>query len=254
MTDTDIRVLYEDKHVIAAEKPVGILSEHANDTDNADIVSLLIAREKENGNPTPYIAPIHRLDCAVGGVMLLAKKPYAAGLLSEVMQKRGAEKTYLTVVQGIFTEKTGVLRDLLFKDARQNRVFVVDRMRAGVRESELSYRVLGEDVLDGQPVSLLAVTLGTGRSHQIRVQLSSRSHPVLCDGKYGGRRPAGAGDGGIALWSHHLVMPHPVTLSRTKDGRTPNPNAPAFPQIDVRSCPPLDRVPWSVFADIINIQ
>ena len=243
-----MKVLYEDKHVIAVEKPVGVMAEGAEDTGADNVVSLLLARERENGKPTPYIAPVHRLDCAVGGVMVLAKKQYAAALLSEVVRERGAKKEYLACVWGTFPEKSGTMTDLLYKDARKNKVFVVDRMRAGVKEASLSYAVLGEAEADGKPVSLLKITLGTGRSHQIRVQLANRSHPILCDGKYGGQRPEGARGAGIALWSHHMQMPHPVTLSRSADGRKPNPNAPAFADLDVYSCPPKDDCPWSLFA------
>ena len=251
----EISVLYEDKHVIAAVKPVGVLSEGsctaAPDPNAPDIVSLLAERDRKNGIPSPYYAPVHRLDCAVGGVMLLAKKPYAAAELSAVFQndRAAVKKEYLAAVWGLFDEKEGELRDLLWKDSGKNRVFVVDRMRGGVKEAVLSYRVLSEAETDGKPISLLLVTLGTGRSHQIRAQLSSRAHPILCDGKYGGIRPAGAEHfPGIALWSYHLSAPHPVTLSRTKDGRRPDPDAPRFPDIDVTVLPDRESIPWKLFA------
>ena len=254
----EIHVLYEDKHVIAAEKPVGVLSEGScsaePDPAAPDIVSLLAARDRENGDAAPYFAPVHRLDCAVGGAMVLAKKPYAAAALSEVFQngRERVTKEYLAVVWGTLEEPAGVFRDLLWKDAKKNKVFVVDRMRAGVKEAELSYRVLAEAEADGKPVSLVKLTLGTGRSHQIRVQLSSRSHPILCDGKYGGTRPSSVTGAGIALWSFHLAMPHPVTLSRSKDGRKPNPSAPSFPDLDVISLPDTTAAPWDLFEDTLE--
>lgn len=280
-----IRVLYEDRHIAVVEKPVGVLAEGTSpapakkpaaspkkkkdepqkapsagtsgirkDSGTPDIVSLLAQRAGTPDGEDAWYAPVHRLDCAVGGAMALAKKPYAAAVLSEALRERGenVKKEYLCIVSGVFSEKEGTLRDLLIHDARQNKTFIADRMRAGVREAVLSYRVLAEASCGGSPISLLCVTLGTGRSHQIRVQFSSRSHPILCDGKYGGRRPAGAEGGGIALWSFHLAIPHPVNLSRTADGRRENPNAPRFPDIDAYSLPQTDALPWSLFAETLD--
>lgn len=246
-----MNIIYEDKHVIAVEKPVGVMAEGGEKTGADNVVSLLLERERTNGIAAPYIAPVHRLDCAVGGVMILAKKQYAAALLSEVIREHGAKKEYLACVHGIFEEKAGTFTDLLYKDVKTNKVFVVDRMRSGVKEATLSYEVLGEAEADGKPISLLRITLGTGRSHQIRVQLSSRQHPIVCDGKYGGQRPLHASGAGIALWSFHLSLPHPVTLSRAAGGRKQNPDAPSFPDLDLYSYPPTDFLPWSLFESVI---
>ena len=100
-------------------------------------------------------------------------------------------------------EPGGELRDLLYRDAAKNKSFVVKRMRKGVREARLSYRLL--DTREG--LSLLRIYLETGRSHQIRVQFASRGFPLAGDRKYG----SALRDWGLALWSASLAFPHPVS-------------------------------------------
>ena len=186
-----MKILYEDKHIVCVEKPVGVLSQSgAGDSALPDLVTLLTEREAALGNPEPYIGVVHRLDAGVGGAMVYAKKPYAAAALSEAIRGRDFTKEYLCVVSGRPQEDAGEYRDLLWKDAKANKVYVVDRTRNGVKEASLSYRVLQTVERDGEIYSLLRVTLGTGRSHQIRCQLSHHGTPILCDGKYGGHRPA----------------------------------------------------------------
>ena len=119
--------------------------------------------------------------------------------LSAAVQRRALEKTYLCVTRGCPQPEEAVLRDLLLHDRTRNKSFVVTRMRGGVKEARLDYRLLSSS----GGLSLLQVRLHTGRTHQIRVQLSSRGLPLLGDGKYGG------GSGQIALWSAALSFPHP---------------------------------------------
>lgn len=127
------------------------------------------------------IYPVHRLDANVGGVMVYARNPAAAAELSRAIADGAMEKEYVAMVHGTPPE-SGELTDLLFKDSRKNKVYVVKRLRAGVREARLSYQRLraGER-------SLVRVHLDTGRSHQIRVQFASRGFPLVGDHKYGSR-------------------------------------------------------------------
>ena len=113
------------------------------------------------------------------------------------------KKTYLAVVDGIIEEKQGVYKDLLFKDSSKNRSYVVNRMRKGVKEASLEYVVLNEN----NNKSLVKVTLHTGRTHQIRVQFSSRKTPLCGDIKYGSKDR----ESDIALFSHSISFCHPVT-------------------------------------------
>lgn len=125
--------------------------------------------------------PVHRLDQAVGGLMVFARNKQAAAKLTALVTQGKLQKEYLALVHGC-PEPEGRMEDLLWKDSRKNKVFVVRRQRAGVRAAALRYRVLraGEE-------SLVRVFLETGRSHQIRVQFASRGFPLVGDHKYGSR-------------------------------------------------------------------
>ena len=125
--------------------------------------------------------PIHRLDMNVGGVMVYARNRSAAAALSKAVQEGAMVKEYVAMVHGTPPE-AGDWEDLLWKDSRKNKVFVVRRQRAGVKPARLEFRRLsaGEE-------SLVRIRLHTGRSHQIRVQFSSRGYPLVGDHKYGSR-------------------------------------------------------------------
>ena len=125
--------------------------------------------------------PIHRLDVNVGGVMVYARNKSAAAALSRAVQEGTMVKEYVAMVHGTPPE-TGDWEDLLWKDSRKNKVFVVNRQRAGVKPARLEYRRLSAGA-----ESLVRIRLHTGRSHQIRVQFSSRGYPLVGDHKYGSR-------------------------------------------------------------------
>ena len=131
--------------------------------------------------------------------------------LYTVEQAKELKKEYLAVVRGALSPENGEMRDLLFHDRRQNKTFVVERQRAGVKEALLEYDTIERLVTArGEECSLVHVLLHTGRTHQIRVQFASRGHSLLGDGKYGGR-----GDGRqIALFATRLAFLHPVTRKK----------------------------------------
>lgn len=129
--------------------------------------------------------PVHRLDRQVGGVMVYARNREAAAALSDLIAKGLFCKEYQAVCHGNLPSE-GEMRDLLWKDVRQNKVFVVQRMRSGVREAVLRYRV-EEPAGEADGLCRVRIRLLTGRSHQIRVQFASRKHPLAGDHKYGAR-------------------------------------------------------------------
>ena len=185
-------ILYEDEYFLICEKPAGAVSQGGEDDMATQASSYLGAA----------CWPVHRLDKGTGGVLALAKTREAASRLSAVFREREAEKEYLAVVRGAPETEEGEYRDLLFRDAAKNKSYVVKRMRKGVREAVLRYRV---EAGNGE-LTLMRVRLLTGRTHQIRVQLASRGMPLVGDRKYGG------GPGGeIALWSCSLRFVHPFT-------------------------------------------
>ena len=179
-----MKILLETEDTVFAVKTPGLLSEKSGDGDD-----MVTALSEITGS---QIYPVHRLDRAVGGVMVFAKTASAARRLAAPDAVR---KEYIAVVHGE-TPLRGEMRDLLFKDSGKNKSYVVKRMRRGVREAALSFETV--DVKDG--LSLVRIKLETGRSHQIRVQFSSRRHPLVGDGKYG------ASDGcHIALFSRAIA-------------------------------------------------
>lgn len=163
-----MELLFHDNDLVVCIKPVGLDSEH-------QVPSVL--KEQLGGE----VFPIHRLDRNVGGVMVYARTKPAAAALSRVVQEGAMVKEYVAMVHGLPPEK-GDWEDLLWKDNGKNKVFVVKRMRGGVKKARLEFRRLtaGE-------TSVVRVRLHTGRSHQIRVQFSSRGFPLVGDHKYGSR-------------------------------------------------------------------
>ena len=163
-----MELLYSDKQIAVCVKPVGLDSE-------AEVPAAL--KELLGGE----IFPIHRLDKNVGGVMVYARTKQAAATLSKAVQDGTMVKEYVAMVHGTPPE-TGDWEDLLWKDSKKNKVFVVKRQRGGVKKARLEFKRLraGE-------TSLVHIRLHTGRSHQIRVQFSSRGFPLVGDHKYGSR-------------------------------------------------------------------
>ena len=161
-------ILYSDKNIAVCVKPVGLDSE-------SEVPAALI--EQLGGESFP----IHRLDKNVGGVMVYARTKSAAAQLSKAVQEGTMVKEYVAMVHGTPPED-GDWEDLLWKDSRKNKVFVVKRQRGGVKKARLEFRRLSAG-----ETSLVCIRLHTGRSHQIRVQFSSRGFPLVGDHKYGSR-------------------------------------------------------------------
>ena len=188
-----IEILYQDNDIIVCLKPAGLLSEGEGEE------SLLTLLAAQCGG---QIYPVHRLDRGAGGLMVFARNSKAAAGLSRAVQEKALKKEYFALISGVPAEKEGEMTDYLFKDSRKGKVFAVKRPRKGVREARLTYRVLWQD----ETSSLVRVALDTGRTHQIRVQFSSRGMPLWGDGKYGSRVK-----GELALFSCALGFPHPKT-------------------------------------------
>lgn len=223
-TEPDIEILYEDNHILAISKPAGILSQE--DYSGApDVLSLcktyLKKKYKKPGNV--YLGLIHRLDRPVSGVMILAKTSKAASRISEQIRQRTVKKRYFAVVSGD-PGKQGVLTHFLIKNTQDNMVQSVPPETANSKKAELMYRT----VSTRGGLSLVEVSLITGRPHQIRVQFAEKGYPLWGDHKYGK-----AHGSVLALHSCQYEMSHP-TLKKT---------------LNIRSLPP-EIDPWIRF----NIQ
>ena len=180
-----MEILYWDSQIAVCIKPVGLDSE-------TEVPSAL--KETLGGE----VFTLHRLDKNVGGVMVYARTKNMAASLSKAIQDGTVIKEYLALVHGI-PPQSGDWEDLLFKDSRKNKVFVVKRQRAGVKKARLEYKRLTE----GEQ-SLVHIRLHTGRSHQIRAQFSSRGYPLVGDHKYGSR----AAEEEPMLFSYRISFPY----------------------------------------------
>ena len=182
-----MEILYHDKDIAVCIKPVGMDAEH-------DIPTALC--EQLGGE----IFTLHRLDKNVGGIMIYARSKSAAAYFSRLIQEGKLVKEYVAQVHGTPPEK-GDWEDLLFKDSRKNKVYVVKRQRAGVKKARLEFTRLTQE-----EHSLVRIRLHTGRSHQIRVQFASRQLPLVGERKYSTLED----DCEIALWSCRLCFNHPT--------------------------------------------
>lgn len=191
-----IKILYKDETLAVAVKPAGVLSQ-PDRTGEDSMVTLLKAQLGRE------VFPVHRLDRAVGGLMIFAMSKAAAGKLSALVTSDAFEKEYTAVIHGVPSEEKGELLDFLYHDSRKNLTSVVPSTHKDAKEARLAYTLLAKD-MEGE-FSLVRVRLYTGRTHQIRVQFASRSMPLAGDGKYGARDRMG-----LALWSSRLSFRHPV--------------------------------------------
>ncbi|MFO0890406.1 MAG: RluA family pseudouridine synthase [Isosphaeraceae bacterium] len=202
-------VLYEDNHCLAVNKPAGVLSQ-GDETGDPSLIGLAAdyLKEKYRKPGNVFVGLVHRLDRPTSGVVLLARTSKAAGRLSEQFRTGRVRKVYWAVVEGCPEPPDGSWEDLLDKDRTSNRVRVLEPSEDQGRIARVDY----EMVERGGEWSLIALRPKTGRSHQLRVQLSSRGLPIVGDRKYGASSALRAEDGGyrIALHARELTFHHPT--------------------------------------------
>lgn len=176
-----MEIIYEDKDKIILKKEAGQLTQSGKNFD-LDMVSDVMNYRKRKGEPS-YAAVINRLDRPVSGVVLMAKNKESAARYSQIMQQQGFCKQYYALVYGEMEEPRAVLSDHIEK-TKDNTAVISDKNNKNAKYAELDYEVVSEAEIDGTEISLLKINLHTGRFHQIRVQLASRGHAVVGDGKY----------------------------------------------------------------------
>lgn len=199
-----LKVLFEDNHCLAVLKPAGLLTmgDRTGDVSAVDLAREYLRRKYDKpGNV--FVGVVHRLDRPVSGVLLFARTSKAAARLSEQFRKHSIRKVYHCVVEGRPPKPSGELVDLLVKDETRNLTRVARGSEEDGRLSRLNYRCLKSV----GSLSLLEIELLTGRSHQIRVQLSSRKWPICGDAKYGSKTKL---DGWLALHAESLTFEHPT--------------------------------------------
>ena len=199
-----IKILYEDNHLLIIEKPINIPVQK-DQTNDIDLITLLkeYRKEHENKKGEAYLGLDHRLDRPVGGIMVFAKTSKAASRLSEQIRTNNFHKTYLAVVEGTL-EENGTYEDYLIKNQKENKSYITSKDKG--KFSKLEYHVLKTT----NNLSLVRINLITGRSHQIRVQFSSRNHPLIGDSKYGNNKD----NINIALFAESITFTHPTTKEK----------------------------------------
>lgn len=226
-----VDVIYEDNHVLVCLKPQNIPTQ-ADESKDPDMLNMVknYIKEKYKKPGNVYVGLVHRLDRPTGGVMVFAKTSKCASRLSKQIQSKEFQKKYLTVVCGMPKYETDKLVHYLKKDTKENKVTIVPSSIDGAKRAELEYKVIENY---NNQLSLVEVNLFTGRSHQIRVQMSSIKTPIFGDSKYGGDIVKNQK---LSLWAYSLSFLHPVSNQK----------------MTFTVCPPVDNLPWRYFEKTIK--
>ncbi len=223
-------IVYEDNHLLVIIKPHNIAVQEDESKDD-DLLNLLknYIKVRDNKPGNVYLGLVHRLDRPTGGVMVFAKTSKCASRLTEQLKSHEMKKSYLCIVLGKPSQMKARLNCYLTKDAKTNTVNLATKSDYGAKEAILDYEVLDEQA----NMSLIKVNLVTGRSHQIRVQMSKQNGTVIFgDFKYGDK----AHGGNLALWAYQLKFNHPTTKK---------------PMI-FKVLPDVEKLPWKIFEGAIN--
>jgi len=221
-----IKIIYEDNHLLVIEKPANMPSQK-DETNDPDVLELMkeYIKQKYNKPGNVFLGLVHRLDRPVGGVMVLGRTSKAASRLSEQIRNREMKKVYLCVVHGKPEPDSARLVHYLVKDNSKNIVKAYNQEVNGAKEAVLDYKV--EAYYDN--FSLVRIFLHTGRPHQIRVQMAAIGHHLYGDMKYG--TPYKSGTRQLALWSTQITVNHPTLKT----------------EMVFESKPPQDVEPWNWF-------
>lgn len=195
-----INIVFEDNHLLVVEKPINIpvQSDISGDLDFLTMLKKYI-KEKYNKPGNVYLGLVHRLDRPVGGIMVFAKTSKAASRLSDQIKSHKLKKQYYAILEGKAKEQDN-LRDFLLKDSKNN----ITRVDKKGKEAILDYELVSYK----ENLSLVKIDLKTGRSHQIRVQFSSRNLPLFGDQKYNSKAVVGQQ---VALFAKKIGFFHPIT-------------------------------------------
>ena len=201
-----IEVLFEDNHIIAVNKQSGdiVQGDKTGDKTLGEKVALFL-KNKYNKPGNVFVGVTHRIDRPVTGVVLFAKTSKALARLNEMFQSKTVQKTYWALVTNVPEEKKAVLTHYLIKDSKINKSVALNHERNGAKKSILSYEMLES----AYKFPLLEVKPITGRSHQIRAQLSKIRCAIVGDLKYGARHPNS--NQSICLHAKKIEFIHPIT-------------------------------------------
>ena len=206
LSEKALEILYSDRDILVCIKPARVLS-----TDEPGGLPSLV--REALGDEKADVRTVHRLDRVVSGVMVLARNAKSASELSRQIREDEFEKEYLAVVHGTPEKPEETLTDLLYRDKARRMTMVAQEPAKGVQEAILDYVVMNH----AEKMSRVKVLLRTGRTHQIRVQFSSRNLPLVGERKYCTLEDPCE----IALWSHRIAFTHPTTGKRVEFTKEP---------------------------------
>ena len=207
----NLKVLYEDNHLIVIEKPVNVLSQkdETNDFDVNEIVKDYL-KEKYQKPGNVYLGLVHRLDRRVGGVLVLAKTSKAAARLSDDIRNNKFDKFYIAKTTGKLLQNGSINVNIL-KDEKTKKA-IIDKKG---KPSSLDYEIINYD----ESNTYVYVNLYTGRYNQIRVSFSHINHPLVNDYKYGNCK---VNNLELGLWCYKIIINHPVTKEKMEFISYPN--------------------------------
>lgn len=194
-------IIYQDSDIAVCEKPYGVSSQRSEGENMVDMLREMCGCE---------IYPVHRLDIQTTGLTVYAKNQKSAAILSYAVSAGEIKKEYICLCHGNI-DSSGEMADYLYHDRIKNKSFTVKTKRSGSKSALLEYEKIGTKSLEECELSVVRVKLHTGRTHQIRVQFSSRGFVLYGDGKYGAKDK-----GKIALHSAYLSFNHPTTGKKTE--------------------------------------
>ena len=206
-------IVYEDENILLADKKPGVLCHSAGEWSWDTLISNIQAYLRQSGEWDPKAenaftpALCNRIDRNTGGIVIAAKNAEALRIMDEKVKNREIEKIYLAAVVGTPRPAAGRLEGYLFKDAKNNQVYVYDAPRTGAKTAVTEYKTIASD---GR-LTLVECRLITGRTHQIRAQMAAAGCPLLGDGKYGRERINRTyGETGQMLYSYKLTFTLPT--------------------------------------------
>lgn len=213
----NLEVVYEDNHIIVVRKPANVLTQgdSTNDISMLEIIKDYIKMKyKKKGNV--FLGLLHRLDRPVSGIMVFARTSKGASRISDQIRRKVFKKTYYAVLLGNLKENKGDLKDYLYKNKKENKVYVVDKNHKEAKLAELSYEVIERK----ENMTLVKIDLKTGRAHQIRVQFASKGYPLYGDKRYA--KNLNKNNNQIALFSNKIEFEHPTKKEKLEFCIKPN--------------------------------
>ncbi len=218
-------VIYEDNHLIAVNKPAGVLVQRDATTDMSmsDLVKKYIKKKYDKPGDV-FLGTIHRIDRPVSGVTIYARTSKALSRMNELWRTKQVKKTYIALSHKNPENFSGTLVHYISKNEQKNKVNVYDKVRNGAKKSETKYELLSRI----NNVFAFKVEPITGRSHQIRAQFSRMGCPLVGDLKYGASEALN--DKSVGLHAYSIEFVHPVKKEEIKI-----------------TAPPIKRPPWNFF-------